>query len=258
MKDIVQASILASTGGGDHNGLGWYIFVYSGIVMASILLFAMFSRRDMGKPIPKNIFTKLAEHLYVFVENMCLSIIGSHGRKYISFVMSLWLIIFTCNVFGLILPHTPTAELSLNLSLSIITMLYVQWEGIKTHGFLGHIKHFAGPKLAWFLAMFITPILFTIELVSEFMKVLSLALRLYSNIEGGHKVVHTLNDLVMDGRWPVGGVLIVIKFLSCVIQALVFTILTCVYLSIVTHKHSNEKEGNENLSDSGKKKAVKA
>ncbi len=253
MEKYFLSALTTMSHGSIHEGVGWNIFYYSGMVFITILIFAWLARLGFTSGIPRSLPTKLAEHLYVFIEDMCLSVIGPHGRKYISYIMGLWLIIFTSNTLGLILPYTPTAELSLNLSLSIMTMLYVQYEGIRAHGFFGHMKHFAGPKLAWFMAIFITPLLFAIELVSEVMKVLSLALRLYSNIEGGHKVVVTLNDLFMDGQWPIGGVLIALKFLSCIIQSLVFVLLACVYLSIVTrHDESDESTLSGSESDHNK------
>jgi F-type H+-transporting ATPase subunit a len=109
----------------------------------------------------------------------------------------------------------------------------VQWEGIRANGVLGHFKHFAGPKLPIFMAIFITPLIFAIEIVSELMKNVSLSLRLFGNIHGGHVAVDEMNKLTTV--FPVGMLLLPIKLLTSVIQALIFTLLTCVYLSLVTH-----------------------
>ncbi len=139
---------------------------------------------------------------------------------------------------GLIFPHTPTASLSLNLGLSILTIGFVQWEGIKANGFFGHLKHFAGPKLPGILAA-VSVIIFGIEIVSETMKMLSLSLRLFANISGGHTVKSGL-DSIAPGV-PVSALILPIEFLAAVIQALVWSLLTCVYLSLVTsHEHGEE------------------
>jgi len=235
---------IASANG--HHGIGWGIFAYVGIVLFLILSFVFSAKSGITSKTPQKYTTKMAEHLYLFMENVCVSVIGAHGRKYMPFLLSLWMFIFVSNVCGLIFDYTPTAELSLNLALSLIAILYVQHEGIKAHGLLGHLAHFAGPKLPLVLAMFITPLLFSIEMISELMKIASLSLRLYFNIHGGHLVKEVLDGL--GGGIPVGGLLLPIKLLSCVVQALVFTMLTGVYLSVVTshsddHAEENHAEG---------------
>jgi F-type H+-transporting ATPase subunit a len=96
----------------------------------------------------------------------------------------------------------------------------------------------------------VTALIFLIEIISETMKMLSLSLRLYGNIHGGHEVVSKLNDLGQVGGWnvPIGGLLIPIKLLTCVVQALVFTLLLAVYLGLVTH-HEEEPGGQHSASD---------
>lgn len=222
-----------------HRPIGWGIFVYSGFIFAIIACFVLLTRQGISARGPKNFAAKLAEQLYFFIEGLCCSVIGPHGKRYIPFILSLWLIIFTSNVIGLVLPHTPTADWGMNLSLSFITIAFVQYEGIRANGLIGHLKHFAGPKLPILLALFITPLLFSIEIISETVRVLSLSLRLYSNIYGGHLVVDAMNHLVSHGEWPIGGLIFPIEFLSSIIQALVFTMLTCVYLSIATAHESS-------------------
>jgi F-type H+-transporting ATPase subunit a len=156
-----------------------------------------------------------------------------------------WIWIFVSNLFGLFFNYTPTADLSSNLGMAVIAVLYVQWEGIRANGFFGHIKHFAGPKLGGLLVL-VTGMIFIIEIISEAMKMVSLSLRLYGNIHGGHEVVTNLNNLGhfsiggTEVMIPVGAFLIPIKLLTVIVQALVFTLLFSVYLGLVTH---HEEEG---------------
>ena len=224
--------------------IGWGIFFYSGIVLLVIAIFTFFARRGMKERIPRKLSAQLAEHLYHYIESLCFSVIGHNGRRYAPILLSLWLLIFVGNIIGLIFPYTPTADLSMNLALSISAICYVQYEGVRAHGLLGHLRHFAGPKLSLVMGLFITPLLFSIEILSETMKIFSLSLRLYSNIHGGHLVVDALNHLAAGGAWPIGGVLLPLKLLAAIIQALVFTMLTGVYLSIVVgDNESHEGEG---------------
>ena len=222
--------------------IGNWIFVYSLLTMIVILVFAYLAKKGIRKSgnwvgLP----ARLAEHLYLFLDNLVTELMGPSGRRYVPFLMALWSFIFVGNVFSLIFNQSPTADWSLNIGMAIITVSYVQYEGIRTQGPVGHLKHFAGPKLTGSLII-ISGLLFIIEIVSELMKLFSLSIRLYGNIHGGHLLVGALNHLV-----PVvpilGGVLLPIKFFTCVIQAFVWVILTATYLSLVTASHGDDHEG---------------
>lgn len=253
---------LASAEGGEHAGPGFFGLVfYVGILLLAIGVLVAQTRAGLGDRVFKNPVTKLAEQMYLFVEAMCLNIIGPHGRKYIPFIGTLWLVIFLGNALALFFPTSPTADLSFNLAMAVTAVAYVQYEGIKGHadhyiahgesaiaawfkGFFKHLRHFAGPEMGKgsiieiAVAIIMPIILFPIELISELMKNVSLSLRLFGNIHGGHTAVEALNDL--GKPWvPIGGMLLVVKLLTVVVQALVFTLLTCVYISLVTH-HGDE------------------
>lgn len=237
----------AAEGGGHHtpNWLGW--FVYTLFVL--VLVFFMLGKAKSGinNRVFTNWWTQRLEQLYLFLENMCVGIIGPHGRKYMPMMMTFWLVIFVANVVALLFPYAPTADLSFNLGMALIAVGYVQWEGMRANGVIGHFSHFAGPKFgikgaAIVMTLLITPLIFSIEIVSELMKNVSLSLRLFGNIHGGHEAVVALNNL--GGSFvPVGFFLLPIKFLTCIVQALIFTLLTCVYLSLVTHHEDHGDHG---------------
>ena len=221
--------------------IGWNIFFYSGLVFAIVLVFATLAKKDLKNRVFTSLPTRLAEHLYLFLEGMTVNVIGPNGKKYVPFLLAIWTFIFTGNIMGLLLQATPTADWSLNIVMAVITVVYVQYEGIKANGLLGHIKHFSGPKLGGFMIL-VSGLIFVVEIVSECMKLVSLSLRLYGNIEGGHIVRSSLDSIIAGV--PIGGLLLPIKFFTCLIQAFVWTILTCTYLSIATsHGHDDEHEG---------------
>jgi F-type H+-transporting ATPase subunit a len=232
-------SVLSTFAEAAEPEVGWNIFWYSGLLILIVLGFTFMARKGISKRTFTNLPARLAEHLVLFLEGMAVNVIGPHGKKYVPFLSALWLYIFTGNVMGLVFNFTPTAEWSLNLSLALITVIYVQYEGIKTNGLFGHIKHFAGPKLGGFMVV-VSGLIFMVEIVSECMKLVSLSLRLYGNIHGGHIVVSSLNHIV---NFPFGGLLLPIKFFTCIIQAFVFVILACTYLSMVTsHGHDDDHD----------------
>jgi F-type H+-transporting ATPase subunit a len=191
----------------------------------------------------KKTSTKLLEQLYVFIEGLAVGIIGAHGRKYIPMMMVFWLTIFVGNLVALLIHSSPTSDLSFNLGMALVAVGYVQFEGMKANGVVGHFRHFAGPKLP--LAMIpITLMIFIIEIISETMKNVSLSLRLYGNIYGGGEAVKAMNNLGPQYGMPwlnFGDFLFPIKLLTCVVQALIFCLLFAVYLSLVTH-HEDEHD----------------
>lgn len=255
----ISSILLASAEGSEHHGPSyWGLVFYMGLLLAITFILIGIARTDFKNRIFRKKPAQWSEQMYLFIENMCVNIIGSHGRRFVPFIGTLWIVIFLGNSIALFFPTSTTADLSFNLALAIIAICYVQFAGVQGHaehdidhgkpkatawftGIFKHIKHFAGPKLPLGIALFVTPLLFIVELISEAMKNVSLSLRLYGNIYGGHAAVDALNKTTE--YFPIGGLLLVVKLLTVVVQALVFTLLTCVYISIVTHHEEDHKEG---------------
>lgn len=225
------------------HGIGFLIYVFAAVaVMFGLMSIA---KKGLNNRFFTNKWTQRFEQLFLFLENLVVGIIGPHGRKYIPMLMVLWCMIFISNVMALFFPTSPTADLSFNLGLALISIMYVQYEGMRANGVLGHFKHFAGPKMGPALIL-INVMLFAIELVSEMMKNVSLSLRLFGNIDGGHKAAEAINELTKSAYIPAGAFLLPIKMLTCVVQALIFCLLTSVYLGLVTHHdHGDEHHDDE-------------
>lgn len=230
----------AETAAAHHGPSYWGLMFYTAVTIAIMFIMMAWAKQGLTNRTFKNPAAWLLEHLYFFIENLVVGIIGPHGRKYIPMMMVFWMVIFVSNLVSLYAPTAPTADLSFNLALALIAVGYVQWEGMKANGPLGHFAHFAGPKLPLPM-IFISVMIFLIEILSEVMKNVSLSLRLYGNIHGGHQAVEAMNKL--GGDWvPVGAFLLPIKLLTCLVQALIFTLLTSVYISLVTH---HEEHGHD-------------
>lgn len=232
---------LGAADGAAHHNVGWGMFFYLGVVLLVMFGLLTVAKAGFKGRVFKNPVTQLVEQAYLFVENLCVGVIGHHGRKYVPMILTLWMIIFLSNMIGLVLPHTPSADWSITLAMAIIVVSYVQYEGVKANGLLGHIKHFAGPTGLGVMAIVITPLIFGIELISEAIKLLSLSVRLYGNISAGHTAKGTLDAMIPD--FPLLGALIFpLEFLVAIIQAFVFVLLTCIYLSLVTAHHEEHEE----------------
>ena len=229
------------------------IFFYSAVSLLVIAFFIWRARAGMKDRVFKNPFTQLAESVYLFIENIAVGVIGPKGPKFIPFLMAIWLYIFVSNIVGLIMPHTVTANWGTNVGMAVFVVLYANWQGIKAHGLVGHIKHFLGPKIGGEGGMFmkvsmgilgivIAMLLLMIELIGEMIKMLSLSLRLYGNISGGHTAKLTLEEFFPGA----GGAIFLLEFLVSIIQALVFTLLTAVYIGLLAggddHSHDDHHE----------------
>ena len=215
------------------------VAVYLALVFGIIIFTLSMAKRDFGERVFTRPAAQLFEQVYVFVENLCLSIIGPHGRKYITMIMTLWLVIFVGNMLALFMATSPTADISFNLGMALMAVGYAQWEGIRANGLLGHIIHFSGPRMSGGLVV-ISLFIFPIEVLSEIMKNVSLPLRLYGNIHGGHQAAEALNALGANYYVAAGAMLIPIKLLTVIVQALIFCLLTCVYLALTTHHEQEE------------------
>ncbi len=248
-------NLVAASGGGEHHGTSYAgMLVYVGLVLAIVFTLLQLAKGGFKERIFHNWFTQRFEQLYLFIENLAVGTIGAHGKKYIPMLMTFWLVIFVGNVVALFMPTSPTADLSFNLAMALIAVGYVQWEGIRANGLFGHLRHFAGPKLGPAFIL-LSIMIFIIEIISELMKNLSLSLRLYGNIDGGHQAAEAINALgkniipITEGfaiSIPFGALLLPIKFLTCIVQALIFCLLLSVYISLVTHHdedHAHDDHG---------------
>jgi F-type H+-transporting ATPase subunit a len=164
----------------------------------------------------------LLETIVSGLQNFIVDIMGPEGRYYLSLIGTLFLFILVCNLEGLIPGFdSPTANINTTLALALVTFTATHYIGIKRHGF-AYIKHFMGPL--WALA----PLMLPIELISHFARVMSLTFRLFGNMVAKHKLLLVLALLApYIAPVPILGLGLLVAF----VQALVFTLLTMLYLS---------------------------
>ena len=171
----------------------------------------------------QNILEKSVEML----DNFLTDIIGDKKltRQYLPFLATLFIFILFSNYSGLLplsgkLPGlaAPTSSLSVTAALAICTFVYTHYAGVKANGLGGYIKHFISPYA------FLLPLL----LLDEFVRPLSLSLRLYGNIFGEEEVTMQLFNMV-----PLGVPLVMnaLSLLMGFVQAMVFVLLSSIYIS---------------------------
>jgi F-type H+-transporting ATPase subunit a len=195
--------------------------VYSWVAMTVLIGLSLAARFSLKKTAPTGVQNVL-ETVVSGLENFVVDIMGPEGRHYLSLIGSLFLFILVCNLEGLIPGFdSPTANINTTLALALVTFTATHYIGIKRHG-IGYIKHFMGPM--WALA----PLMLPIELISHFARVMSLTFRLFGNMVAKHKLLLVLALLApYIAPVPILGLGLLVAF----VQALVFTLLTMLYLS---------------------------
>ncbi|MDW7674498.1 MAG: F0F1 ATP synthase subunit A [Bacillota bacterium] len=193
--------------------------------IAMLVLFGLvfFATRKINTK-PKGAQTVLELIMQFFYGVMDPSL-GKENRKYLPLVASVGLFILTMNLLwfipGLI---PPTTDLSTTFGLALATIIIVNVIGIKKKGIKGYVHHFMEP----------TPVLAPLNIIEEFVKPVSLALRLFGNMFG-EKVVVTILFILVPLLVPVPVMLLGV--LMGGIQAFVFTLLTVTYLTTSLKGH---------------------
>ncbi|HEX7928698.1 MAG TPA: F0F1 ATP synthase subunit A [bacterium] len=190
-----------------------------------------FRSRSQDEPKGKVNFAFLMELVVGGLLKFFAGILHHHGaaRKFYVYLATVFLFILANNLLGLIPGfNPPTDQFNVTVTLGVLTFLIAHAIGVKEHGF-GYIKKFMGP--VWYMA----PLLFPIELISHLVRPLSLAMRLFGNMTGDHKVVAVFTSLLALGLpIPFLGLGL---FVAC-LQAFVFVLLTCVYFQdALDHAH---------------------
>lgn len=189
------------------------------------------------------------EGLFGMIDNLTDSIIGHDGRKYFPFVFTIFIMILGMNLLGMFLSFTATSQLAITATFALLTFGLVLIIGFAKNG----LKFFL---LFWPTGapLLMRPVVGLIEFFSFMLRPITLALRLFGNMLGGHvalKVfagfVVTLGALAAGGGLGMLGIpgaalamsmvvgLTALEFLVAFLQAFVFAVLTCIYLNDVVN-----------------------
>lgn len=186
-------------------------------------------------PSPHITMVNLLEVLMSVVMSLMKDIIGKDYKRHVPMVGTLALFILCSNLLGLVPGFVPpTDNLNTTIGCGLVVFFYFNFHGLRVHG-LHHITHLANPLGAWW-GWFLSPLLFPVELIGLCVRPLSLGIRLAGNMIGDHKVVLAFAG-VLPFLLPLPFYLL--SLLVCVIQTIVFCLLTCVYISLHTQEESH-------------------
>ncbi len=223
----------------------WYtptnVTLWLGIaIVCIVLLFVIATRKRAVVP---GRGQSVAELVYSFVRSMIVDITGEGGLTYFPYIMTLFLLILVTNILGLLpMSFTVMSHIAVTGVLALAVFLAVTVIGFVKNGtkFL---------KIFWIseAPLPLRPILAIIEIISYFVRPVSHSIRLAGNMMAGHAVIKVFAGFAALLAYytplgsgliaPIGAIMAVygLELLVVVIQAYVFTILTCVYLNDALH-----------------------
>ncbi len=239
---VIQNKIPLTIGDVDVSFTNSALWMVIALVSSVVFLTIASSKKSM---VPGRLQT-VGEMAYMFIADMVRNTIGSKGAQYFPFVFTLFIFVLMGNLLGLI-PYsfTYTSHLAVTGGLALIVFFMVIIFGFYNHGFK-FLSLFAPAGVPWF----IYPVLVPIEIISFFVRPLTLSVRLFANMMAGHIMLKVVAGFAIGaasmgagftflGIFPVfiNMMLIAFELLVAVIQAYVFAILTCVYLKDTVDLH---------------------
>lgn len=216
----------------------WYtptnVTLWMALTVLAIVLVLVVGTR--GRAVVPTRMQSIAELTFGLVHKMVEDICGKEGLKYFPYVMTLFSFIVFANFLGL-LPKSfsTTSHIAVTAVLALFVFLGVTLLGLVKHG-----THFLGLFWVSSAPLALRPVLAIIEVISYFVRPVSHSIRLAGNIMAGHAVIKVFAGFAaIAAIAPVSVVAITamygLEVLVALIQAYVFTILTCVYLKDALH-----------------------
>jgi F-type H+-transporting ATPase subunit a len=204
------------------------------IAVALVTLLFLLAPRNM---VPSRL-QSVAESLYEFVDNMTHEVLHEQARRYFPFVLTLFSFVLFCNVLGLI-PYafTVTSHYIITVALALAVFIGATIIGFVRNGFR-YLKLFVPSGVPPVLL----PLVVVIEVVSYFIRPLSLSIRLFANMMAGHMMLKVMAGFVVLLGFAAGWLPLVamvalfgLELLVAALQAYVFALLTCMYLNDALH-----------------------
>ena len=170
--------------------------------------------------------------------------LGPGGDRHLPLIFTLFFFILIGNFLEFIPGmKSPTSATNVTIALGIIVFVYAQYVGITSNGFLGYLKHFAGPILV------MAPLFFVIEIVSEISKPFSLGMRLFGNIFGEDQIYQQIS-LVQGKNWilhvlPLQVPWMLFQAFTDTVQAFIFALLACSYIGLMSGHHEEDDDAHQ-------------
>ena len=241
MEQILHPPIFRLPGIPDHVTYTWLVM----LILLGLFIAATRSLQLVPRGLQNFMEMVLGQFLTLLDD-----VVGHEGRRYFPLIATLGLFILTGNLLGLVPGmETPTGNLNTTAACALIVFFTYHWIGIRKQGLGAYLRHFGGP-VPW-----LAPLMFPIEFISHLARPLSLTIRLFANMFGGHillgvifflvgfdgllgwALTGSLGGIVMGGLGSIVmiaftvGFLIPLKILVAFLQAFIFVMLSMLYIA---------------------------
>ena len=237
-------------------------YTWIAMVLLSVLAFVASRNVQLVPRGMQNFFEVVLEQFQQMIDD----VIGPEGRPYLPLIATLGLFILVTNLMSLVPgANGPTTSLNTTAACALVVFFAYHWIGVRKQGLVPYLKHFAGP-----VPLALKPLMFVIEIISHLARPLSLTLRLFGNMVGGHILLAVIFLLMgLDGLigWALSGsaigavggglgtavmvaftvgFLYPLKILVSFLQAFIFVMLTMLYISgAIEEAEHGEHHGGE-------------
>jgi F-type H+-transporting ATPase subunit a len=214
------------------------------MAVAVVLTVALMLGATAGRQIVPGRIQSVAEVVYEFIADTIRNTMGESGMRFFPLVFSLFMFISIVNVVGII-PYTfaVASHIVVTASLALLVFFTVLIYGFRKNG-MHFLKVFVPPGIP----IFILPLVVALEVFSFLIRPVSHSVRLFANILAGHITLSVFAGFVilLGHHGPLGWLgaalplamtvaLTALDLLVALLQAYVFTILTCIYLNDALH-----------------------
>ncbi len=217
-----------------RNNLGQFGFeaiCFSIVACATLITLSWLATRKYDR-VPRGI-QNVMEWAVQALRNMVNGVIPHGGDKYVPFLGTVFLFIFSMNMLGVIPAfRSPTMTISTTAAMGLSAFVGVQIYSVRDAGIKNYVKHLMGPVLL------LAPLMVPVEIISELVRPVSLSLRLFGNIFGEDNIIEQLMSL--GGLIPVQLPMLALALFTSFLQAYIFTMLCTIYIS---SKVAHEEEG---------------
>jgi len=234
--------------------LGRFLHEWEGIIWAlgiATLIIVLAQRAAKNPQMIPGRFQNAVEMVVEGLSNFILGILGPEGKQFVPFLGSLFIYIYAMNVAGAFpLGKSPTASPNTTVALALCVFAYVHYVGFTKNGPVGYLKHLMGNPQSPVEWAFV-PIMLPIHVLGEIARPVSLSLRLFGNVSGEDVLLFAFCSLGVTALSfadsPIGIPFqipfIFLALLTSFIQALVFTLLSTIYILLwLPHEHHDEHE----------------
>ena len=215
------------------------------IVMAIVLVVVILMTR--GRQLLPGRAQNAFEFLYEFMGDFGVSIAGQAARPYIPLFIAFFILILFSNWSGLIPPvgrveqlRAPTSDVNVTIGLALVSFVYFEFQGFRRLGVRGYLGKFfpLGEFRKGLGAGAIALFVGLVELMLEFVKPVTLSMRLFGNIYGGEVALGVITALTIT-IIPVA--LFGLEVMLNAIQALIFSVLTLIFITLAIESHEHEE-----------------